>query len=98
LVRLADGVTEIRAIKHEGTVNAVMKNVVDSLYGTSPRLAGGDEGPLEFACYATRDAYDQVLTTCKMHALAGLSPDGSTLFVVFAPFSVRAGVALAECR
>jgi hypothetical protein len=53
--------------------------------------------PFEFACYATSDAYDKVLAS-RMHALAGLSPDGSTLFVVFAPFSIRAGVALAECR
>lgn len=98
LVRLADGVIEIRAIKHEGKINAAMERVVDSLYDTSPRLAGGDEVPLEFACYATQDAYNEVLTTSKMHALAGLSPDGSTLFVVFAPLSIRTGVALAKCR
>jgi hypothetical protein len=98
LVRLADGVNDIRAIKHGGNLSAAMEKVVDCLYDLSSRPADGDEVPFEFACYATRDAYDEVLATSRMHALAGLSPDGSTLFVVFAPFSIRAGVAQAECQ
>ena len=98
LVRLADGAVEIRAIKHEGKPDVRMEKVVDCLFDLLSCPADGDDVPFEVACYATQDAYEEVLTASKMHALAGLSPDGSTLFVVFAPFSVRAGVALAECQ
>jgi hypothetical protein len=97
LVRLADGVQDIRAVKHEGDLNAAaMRKVVDCLYDLSSRPADGDSVPFEFACYATSDAYEAV-TASKMHILAGLSPDGSRLFLVFAPFSIRRCIAQVNC-
>jgi hypothetical protein len=43
-----------------------------------------------------QDACNKILAISGMHVLAGLSPDNSVLFVVFAPLSMLTCVAQAE--
>jgi hypothetical protein len=97
LVQLADGGRRVRAMRHGGNLSAAMLEVADFLCALASPPAGGDEVPPEFVCYALQDACKEVLVNSRMHVLAGLSPDESALFVVFAPISMLAGIARAKC-
>lgn len=89
LIMAADGVAEIRADRLGGELSASMKKVVDCLWAIASKhyVIDGDELPFQHVCYATSQFYNEVVASSRAHVLAGLSPDASTLFVVFAPLS-----------
>lgn len=91
-------VTEVRARRHGGKLDAAMKKVVDRLYSmASGRCSAMDgEEPFGFMCCAISDAYAEVRECSRMQVLTGLSPDEATLFVIFAPPSIHACVAQAD--
>ena len=89
LITTADGITEIRATRLGGELSTSMKKVVDCLCAIASKhhVIEGDELPFQHACYATSQFYNEVVASSRAHVLAGLCPDASTLFVVFAPLS-----------
>jgi hypothetical protein len=98
LIMTADGIAEIRAARLGGKLSASMKKVVDCLCAIASKhhVIEGGELPFPHACYATSQFYNEVVASSRAHVLAGLSPDASTLFVVFAPLSDYACIVRAK--
>lgn len=99
LVLSTADVTEVRARRHGGKLDAAMKKIVDHLYAmaSGARSAAEGEESFEFMCCAISDAYAEVRECSRMHILTGLSPDTATLFVIFAPPSIHACIVRAGC-
>jgi hypothetical protein len=72
-----------------------MRDVVNGLYALSSCSADREDLPFQYRCHDVQKSYNQVLDASRMHILAGCY--GSELFVVFAPFSIRACIAFANC-
>jgi hypothetical protein len=94
LIRSADGVTGVRARREGGSLTAPMNEVANGLYDLSSCSSDSEDLPFQYRCYDVQKAYNQVLDASRMHILAGRY--GSTLFVLFVPFSIRKCIALAN--
>jgi hypothetical protein len=81
LILSAAKVTRIRVGTQTGKLTTAMRDLTKSLQAV--RRCAGDDDFSHLSCAAS-DAYGEVRRNSRMRVLTGLSPDESTLILIFA--------------
>jgi hypothetical protein len=93
LVLSAAKATRIRVGTETGRITTAMRNLTKSLQAV--RRCSGDDDTSHLCCEVSK-AYDEVRRNSRMRVLTGLSPDESTLILIFA--SPWVGECLVQAR